>query len=115
MWTAIAAAAIFSQQYSTTSVMEFASSTAIVYHLNKAHFLATLDCESGFRYDAVGDDGASIGVAQIDLYYHPDITYPEAMNPDIAITWMATQWQRGNADLWSCWRDMMDAHRYSKA
>lgn len=84
--------------------MQFASSIASEYHLNKEHFLATLNCESGFAYNAVGDDGASIGVAQIDPKYHPEITYDEAMNPDWAILWMASEWRAGRAREWSCWR-----------
>lgn len=104
MWAAIAASAVMSQQYATSSLYEAATSIAIEYHLNKDHFLATLKCESGFEFDAIGDDGASIGIAQIDLKYHPDVDYSEAMNPDWAMIWMATEWSRGYAHEWSCWR-----------
>lgn len=93
---------------SSQGVMQYASLVAEERHLNEAHFLATLNCESGFAYDAVGDDGASLGVAQIDLKYHPEITYDEAMNPVWALNWMAEQWLMGRASEWSCWRKLFD-------
>lgn len=103
----LAPAAIGAQaNYSTDSVIELASQTAIAEGLNKRHFLATLNCESGFVYNAKGDDDESIGVAQIDLKYHPEITYSEAIDPNWALNWMANEWKNGRAREWSCWRDL---------
>lgn len=83
--------------------MEFASSTAIEDGLDKEHFLATLNCESGFEYDAKGDDGVSIGAAQIDFKYHPEIFYTQALDPRWSILWMAQMWKDGYAHWWSCY------------
>jgi hypothetical protein len=86
--------------------MEFASSTAVEMGLNKGHFLATLKCESGFRYDAKGDDGHSVGVAQIDGDYHPEILYEQMLDPYWSILWMAQEWEAGRAHEWTCWRNL---------
>lgn len=97
---------------STSSVETFASTTALEYGLNQDHFLATLKCESGFEYDAVGDDGISIGAVQINLKAHPDIFYSEAMDPRWSIVWMAQMWKAGYAHWWSCYN--MKAWEYKK-
>lgn len=91
--------------YSTTTLKAFALKTAAERGLNKEHFLATLSCESGFGYDAVGDDGLSTGIAQINRGpdAHPEVTYKQAINPYWSIQWMAKEWLAGRAWQWTCW------------
>ena len=102
----LAQAATGTLNYSPPALEAFASTTAVTFGLDKKAFLATIDCESGFRASVLGDDGQSLGVAQIDLKYHPDITRAEAMEPYWSILWMAYEWQHNKADMWSCWRNL---------
>lgn len=72
--------------------------------LNTNHFLATIQCESNWNPTIEGDDGNSLGIAQISMLYHPEITSQEAKDPTFALNWMAEEWETGNASSWSCWR-----------
>lgn len=74
--------------------------------LNVDRFLAVIDCESGFRADAIGDGGRSYGVAQLFLPAHPEITKEQALDPEWSLAWMANEWKKGHASAWSCWRQL---------
>ncbi len=89
---------------SPTSLKEYAVYLAIHENLNVGEFLATINCESGFNAQAVGDHGTSIGVAQIHLPAHPDISEAEASNGIFSLNWMADQWVAGRQKMWSCWK-----------
>jgi hypothetical protein len=84
----------------------YARGVALREGLNADHFVGTIACESGFDPDAVGDQGTSLGLAQIHLPAHPDITRAEALDPYFSIDWMASQWQADNASAWTCWRQL---------
>jgi hypothetical protein len=66
----------------------------------------TLDCESGMRANAIGDQGTSYGVAQIHLASHSGITKAQALDPFFAIGWAAHQFKLGHQREWTCWRDI---------
>lgn len=78
--------------------------TALKYHLNEQHLRAVIDCESDFVVDAVGDGGASIGLAQIHLPSHPEISREQAEDPAFAIDFMGKMWANGEEEAWSCYR-----------
>jgi len=63
----------------------------------------TVKCESSFNPKAVGDHGTSIGLSQIHLPAHPDITKKEAENPDFALQFMASEFSKGRQWEWSCY------------
>ena len=90
----------------TSTLRLFAVHEAEFYHLDTERFVATIQCESGFMWDEVGDDGASLGVVQIDRKYHPDISPADAYNGYWAIAWMAAEWNRGKPGEWSCYRKL---------
>lgn len=73
--------------------------------LNAAHFVGTIQCESGWDTNAIGDRGTSIGLAQIHLPDHSDVKKEQATDPRFAIHYMASQWLLGHESEWSCWRD----------
>ena len=57
----------------------------------------TIYCESGYKNiqsnivkNGVRED--SWGVAQINLYYHPQVTKEQAMNEEFAVKWMSDNW-----------------------
>ncbi len=76
---------------------------ATMYHANADEMRATIKCESNFDPAAVGDHGESVGVAQIHLPAHLDITREQAEDPDWSVQWMAKQWNT-NKHIWSCAR-----------
>ncbi len=87
-----------------SSVAAYAEYEAQARGLDPTPLLKTLDCESHFVWNKVGDNGDSYGVAQIDLKYHPTITKEEALNPEWAIDWTISEFQKDNAHWWTCWR-----------
>lgn len=74
------------------------------YGIPAQPLLDTLECESGYDPAAMGDHGTSLGVAQIHLPAHPDITKEEALNPFFAIDYAAQQFAAGHQMLWSCFK-----------
>lgn len=72
--------------------------------LNTNHFLATIQCESNWNATIEGDDHNSLGLVQISMLYHPEVSPEKAKDPMFALTWMANQWDIGHAASWSCWR-----------
>lgn len=89
--------------YSTSTLRAFAVSVAQGQHLNVAHFVDVVYCESRFDYQAIGDSGTSYGIAQIHLPAHPDISKKQALDPYWSLTWMANEWSQDRANEWSCW------------
>ena len=95
--------------WTTEEVKQLAITKAKKYGLHKKRFLATLECENGFRakgqsehyYKGVRED--SWGVAQIHLPAHPTITREMAEDPEIALEFMAQKWSNDEASLWSCY------------
>lgn len=76
----------------------------VKYGLKHDILLRTLECESNLNSKAIGDHGHSIGIAQINLPSHPDITRSEALNPVWAVDWSGQQFASGNASQWTCYR-----------
>lgn len=74
------------------------------YGVSEIELTGTINCESGFDPNAIGDLGTSFGLSQIHLPAHPDITKAQALDPDFAIQFMAEQFSEGNAKIWTCAR-----------
>ena len=91
--------------YNASTSEAIVLSYAVRYGVNGEHLYKTLQCESGLISDAVGDKGLAIGVAQIRLDYHPDITKAEALDPFFSINFAAKEFAAGHASEWSCWRE----------
>ncbi len=83
-----------------------ATNIAQYHHLNVDHFINTINCESGFDPNIIGDQGRSYGIAQIFLPAHTDISKEQALDPTFSLQWMAGQWENNKASLWSCWRNL---------
>ncbi len=76
---------------------------ADLYGVSYYEMHETIQCESGFDPNAVGDHGHSYGVSQIYLPAHADITKKQALDPDWAVQYMASHW---HTDHWSCARNL---------
>lgn len=89
---------------SSADLQAYASSTAQNASLDPIKFTKVIGCESLWDSSAVGDSGSSIGLVQIHLPAHPDITKEEALDPLFSIQWMAIQWKLGRQNAWSCYK-----------
>lgn len=87
----------------------YARQKAIEYGIDEEDFVRTLDCESRFNPDAVGDKGTSFGIAQIHLPAHPDVSRETALDGLWSIDWAAQQFSEGNARIWTCYRIISQA------
>lgn len=90
---------------STAELVALATSTAKKYGLNADHFVKVISCESGWDPNITGDHGESIGIAQIHLPDHPNISRENALDPVWSINWMAKEWRADRAYEWTCWLD----------
>lgn len=90
-------------EWSTTTVKELAIQVATENELPVKRFTDTIDCESGFTWNAYNASEDSAGAVQIHLPAHPDISKEQANDPEFAIRWMAEQWKEGNQDIWTCY------------
>lgn len=84
----------------------YAWNEAVKVGIDPNTFTKTLQCESEFDPDAVGDHGTSIGIAQIHLPAHPDVTAQDANDGIWSIDWAAQQFADGRASEWTCYRDL---------
>ena len=91
--------------YSTTTLKTYAAQVAKDRNLNVQKFVATIECESGFQHDAVGDKGTSLGIAQ---FRFPErdwgVASSTVLNPYKAINLMADAWEKDLAYKWTCWQ-----------
>lgn len=75
------------------------------YSVSSSTMTAVVKCESYFDPLAVGDSGDSLGLVQIDLKYHPDVSRSQAFDPDYALNFLAYYLSIGKGSLWSCFRE----------
>lgn len=93
---------------SISDLKAMATEIAKEHKLNVDHFLATIQMESGFDPDSLGDyvNGipTSIGIAQLH-YPSKDwgISTSTAHDPTVSLEKMATAWQNDQAYRWSAW------------
>ena len=88
------------------SLQEQAEAIAQEHGISADVMKATIACESTWNPRAVGDGGTSFGPAQIHLPAHPHITSEQAMNPEFAMQFMASEFAAGRATKWTCYRKL---------
>ena len=87
------------------TVPELIQKYATEYNVSASKMTKTIQCESSFNPNAVGDGGNSYGLSQIHLpSWGGSITKEQALNPDFAVKFMAQQFSQGNARKWTCYR-----------
>lgn len=89
-----------------TELIAIATDEAKSHHLNVEHFLKTIECESAWDVNAVGDRGTSIGLAQLHFPGNWEISTSSAKDPYIALSIMAQAWEDNRYAEWSCWRNL---------
>lgn len=108
---AVAEAPILDESYFVTpetpkGYRERAYSLAVKEGVSPEKVVNTIQCESEFNPDAVGDGGTSFGLSQIHLPSHPSIKREQALNPDFAIHFIVSEFKAGRASKWTCYRKL---------
>ena len=57
--------------------------------------------ETHWRPEAIGDKGCSVGLVQINLCVHKDITKEQALDPDFALNFLASEIKAGREWQWT--------------
>lgn len=85
-------------------MQSLADTYAAEFGVNAEHLKETIAHESGWKNVKSNFDEESVGVCQINLDYHPEISSEQAWNPRFCIKWMAEQFSKGHAYWWVAWR-----------
>lgn len=94
----------------TSSVAALIKIDAAKYGIDGEQLYKTLQCESGLRGDRVGLAG-ELGVAQIYLPAHPDLTRAQALDERFSIDWAAKSFAEGYAHWWTCYRQLYSSQK----
>lgn len=96
-----------------TKIQDKVMQYADLYGVSRQELYKVVECESGFdpgiqsfHPSPTGPNGRedSWGLAQINLPYHPDITREQAVNPDFALDYIASEFAKGHKGQWSCYK-----------
>ncbi len=87
------------------SVRDIVVEAAIRNDIDVKKFLATAQCESSLRPGVTGDGGNSIGLFQIHLPSHPQVTKEEAFDAYWSAEWSAKKFKI-NPNIWTCYRNI---------
>ncbi len=101
LFIAMAAASISAGTASPALVKDYIAAVATLNGVPVAETLHIAEAESGFNNQAVGDHGTSIGVWQIHLPAHPDISQAEATDTIFSTNWAVNQLKNGQCKIWS--------------
>lgn len=75
------------------------------YGVSKDVMHTVVNCESGYKPQAVGDSGQSFGLVQIHMpSWGGAITPEQANDPDFALNFLAEKLSEGRGYLWTCYR-----------
>ena len=74
------------------------------YGLDEPQLMVTLNCESGLRYNAVGDHGKAYGVAQFHLATFKAYCSGDYYSAKDQLKCVSDMFKRGLQLNWSCWR-----------
>ncbi len=100
--------------YQGRTLLEWASISAQRYDVPLNLLYGIINHESGFRIDAVGDNGTSFGLAQLHLPAWPAISKGQALNPLFALEWTA-QKLRERFNQYGRWDAAVAAHNSPQA
>jgi hypothetical protein len=103
--TTVKVAKIKTYPTSTKHIEQMITEVAVRYQIDEKKFLETARCESSLRPKVVGDHGQSVGLFQIHLPSHPDVTVALASDPAWAIEWSAKKF-KVNPTIWTCYRNL---------
>lgn len=66
--------------------------------------IKTIECESNFNTNAIGDNGTSYGLVQIHLPAHTGVTKEQATYPQFALDFIIEAFKHNQQRMWTCAR-----------
>lgn len=96
--------------FSTTSLVRYATEASEREGINTKDFLATLWCESHWKWNARGDYATSTGYTSFGIaqLHYPSrdwgISTSTALNPYVSIDIAAAAFSNGEMHRWTCYR-----------
>lgn len=102
-------------QYTKPVVIDMIGYYASKYGVSQRIMTSVVSCETGGTFDPKqkGDHGHSLGLSQIYLPAHPDITPDQAQDPDFALEFMASNLAKGNGSLWTTYTAIKNGGSYT--
>lgn len=74
---------------------------ALQYNVSASRLTFFIKCESNFNPKALNPNGEfSVGLSQINLEAHTNITREQAEDPEFAINFMALNFSKGKYNMW---------------
>lgn len=79
---------------------------AIEYKVDPQIMGKIIECESMWKTDVINSNKweYSVGIAQINLKAHPQITEEQAKDPEFAIKFLASKLAQGRGKMWTCYK-----------
>ncbi len=102
----------YNQILTKEEVLFIVQDKARKYNINPDTVMSVIDCEVRGEYNPSiqsrmiinGEREDSYGLAQINLYWNPDITYEQAIDPEFSIDFLARRISEGYGKRWTCYR-----------
>lgn len=77
---------------------------ADLYKVSEEVMDTIIRCESYYDPKAIGDDGDSIGLVQINKPSHPEITDEQAFDHEFSLDFLAKNLKEGRGKMWTCFK-----------
>lgn len=93
-----------------TNIQNYINERAKAYNISAKFLGEMLRRESNWRWCAVGDfhiSQPSVGIAQINLRWHPNISKNQALDWKFSVNWTASEIAKGKASMWTTGRKMI--------
>lgn len=89
------------QVKTSRAISEIIDEKALQYNVSATRLTFFIKCESNFNPKALNPNGEfSIGLSQINLEAHTNITREQAEDPTFAINFMAENFSKGKYNMW---------------
>lgn len=95
--------------------MLLANKVSAQYGVSAKEMKDVINCESSWNPLALKSTNRefSVGLSQINLKAHPDITVAQAQSPEFALTYLAKGLST-SPNMWSCYTQLHEIHHRRK-
>lgn len=85
------------------------SKYAFIYNVSEDVLFKVIKCESNFNQYAINDTPKeySVGLSQLNLKAHKNITIEQAQDIDFAIDFLAKNISQNRGSMWTCWNNLI--------
>lgn len=101
--------AILSGSTTPAIIRDYIVVEALASNVNPQLAIGIATAESRLNPNAVGDYGTSVGLFQIHLPAHQDVSEEQAKNIIFSTEWSMNQLSQGNCQIWSTCQQVVNA------